>query len=204
MSSDRSSPTRSPRAPGVHPQPLLEPPPAIRSRGRRRGRRRTSCCTGSRRRSASASLDWSYSFWLGTVSAALLLAARPLRAAAAVPLRAVGRARLRVGQGHRVRRHVRLVDPLRAPHSRAPDGRGRLPAPGARVPDRRLQERRRPGAAARVELGASASSMLLADAVPLVHRVPAAVGPARVLGGHRRHQHRLVDPARRPARCASC
>ena len=35
-------------------------------------------------------------------------------------------------------------------------------------------------------------AMLLADAVPLVHRLPAAVGPARLLGRHRRHEHRLV------------
>ena len=39
--------------------------------------------------------------------------------------------------------------------------------------------------------------MLLADPLPLLHRLPAAVGPARLLGGHGRHQHRRLDPLRR-------
>ena len=144
------------------------------------------------------SLDWNYSFWLGTHQRRAAAAARGLGPAADVPVRALGRARLRLGQGHRVGRHVRLVDPLRPPPLRAPDGRSGLPAPGARVPDRRLQERRRPRPAPRVELGDGRRDAA-ADAVPLLHRLPAAVGPARLLGGHRRHQHRGVDPVRRTA-----
>ena len=55
--------------------------------------------------------------------------------------------------------------------------------------------------------------MLLLDPVPVVHRLPPAVGPARLLGGHGRHEHRLgcsldraVDPGtadRRPRRSTS-
>ena len=40
--------------------------------------------------------------------------------------------------------------------------------------------------------------------VPVLHRVPASLGPARLLGGHRGHQHRVVDPLRRARRSASC
>ena len=46
-----------------------------------------------------------------------------------------------------------------------------------------------PRPAPRVELGDRRRDAA-ADAVPLVHRLPAAVGPAGLLGGHGRHQHR--------------
>src|SRR5262249_59173012 len=68
-------------------------------------------------------------------------AARALRAAAPLPLHPVGRARVCLGEGRRVRHHLRLLDPLRAPAVRAPDGGGGLPPPGPGLPDRRLQER---------------------------------------------------------------
>ena len=55
-----------------------------------------------------------------------------------------------------------------------------------------------PRPAARVELGDRRRDAA-ADALPVVHRLPAALGPARLLGGHRRHQHRVVDPVRRAA-----
>ena len=184
-----------PSAPGVHPRPFWSLRPAS---DRQSGDAVVSnfLLHWFPAKIYKPSLDWSYSFWLGTVSAALLLVARPVRRPAAVPLRAVGRARLCVDQGHRVRRHVRLVDPLGAPLRRAPDGRRGVPAPGARVPDRRLQERHRAGPAARVELGDRRRDAA-PDAAPVVHRLPAAVGPARVLGRHGRHQHRLVDSVRR-------
>ena len=188
----QADPQRARRAPAAALERAARSPtarPATRSS-------RTSCCTGSRRRSARPRST-------GTTRSGSARSRRRCSCcsslsggAAAVPLRAVGRARLRLGQGHRVRRDVRLVDPLGAPHRGAPHGRGGVPAPGARVPDRRLQERRRAGAAARVELGDRRRDAA-ADAVPLVHRLPAAVGPARLLGGHRRHQHRLVGPGRR-------
>ncbi len=118
-------------------------------------------------------------------------AARPVGAAAALPLHPLGRTGVRLGQGHRVRHHVRLVDPRGPPDLGAPHGRGRLPAPRARLPDRRLQERHRPEPEAGVELGHRRRDAA-PDALPVVHRIPAALGPARLLGRHGRHQHRLV------------
>ena len=126
----------------------------------------------------------------------LVLPARPVRPAPDVPLRAVGRAGLPVGQGHRVRGDVRLVASRGAPHRRAPDGRRRRPAPGKGVSDRRLQERRRPGSAAGMELGDRRRDAL-ADPLPLLHRLPASVGSAGLLGGDRRHQHRVGGAGRR-------
>ena len=100
-----------------------------------------------------ASLDWSYSFWLGTVSAALLL----LLVLSGLPLLflyvpSVERAYASVKDIEYV---VTFGSWIRAVHRivGAPDGGRRVPAPGPRLPDRRLQERRRPGPAARVELG---------------------------------------------------
>ena len=84
------------------PDAALEPAARVRTARPATPSSRTSCCTGSPPRSSKPSLAWNYSFWLGTVSAALLPAADPVGPAAAVPLRAVGRARLPVGEGHRV------------------------------------------------------------------------------------------------------
>ena len=64
--------------------------------------------------------------------------------------------------------------------SRARHGGHGLPAHVPRVPHRRLQE------AARVQLGARRHPAA-GHAVPELHRLPAAVGPAGLLGDHRRH-----------------
>ena len=93
-------------------------------------------------------------------------------------------------------RHLRLVDPLRPPPLRPPHGGRGLPPPRARLPDRRLQERGRARPAPRVELGHRRRDAA-PDPLPLLHRLPAALGPARLLGGHGRHQHRRLDPLRR-------
>ena len=189
--------SEAPEAPGVHAESVVEPPPAIGPRGRRRGGLELPAARlPGEGLQALARLEL------------LLLARHDLRgavpaadrvgAAAALPLRALGRAGLPVREGHRVRRDLRLVDPGRPPDRRPPDGGGGRPAPRTRVPDWRVQERRRAGAAARVELGDRRRDAA-ADAVPLVHGLPAAVGPARLLGGHRRHEHRLVSALRRPA-----
>jgi quinol-cytochrome oxidoreductase complex cytochrome b subunit len=88
-----------------------------------------------------ASLDWTYSFWLGTITSALFL----LLILSGLPLLflyvPVGGARLRVVKDIEYVDHVRIVDPLGASPVRAPHGGGGLPAPRARLPHRRLQER---------------------------------------------------------------
>jgi len=43
---------------------------------------------------SKASMAWNYSFWLGTISGALFFLTNPLGAAVALPLRALGGARL--------------------------------------------------------------------------------------------------------------
>ena len=69
--------------------------------------------------------------------------------------------------------------------ARAPDGLLRLPAHDAGLLPRRLQ------AAARVQLGRRRRAPV-PDRRPLVHGLPAAVGPDRLLGHHHRHQHRQL------------
>ena len=94
-------------------------------------------------------------------------------------------------------RDLRLVDPLRPPPLRPPHGGRGVPPPRAGLPDRRLQERGRARPAPRVELGQRGRDAG-PDPLPVVHRLPAALGPARLLGGHGRHQHRRVGPLGRP------
>ena len=63
---------------------------------------------------------------------------------------------------------------------------------------------RRPRAAPRVELGDRRGHADRHRAA-VVHRLPAAVGPARLLGDHRQHEHRGVGaPCRRRAARACC
>ena len=107
-----------------------------------------------------------------------------------VRLHAVGRLRVRRHAAPEDRRRLRAADPQRAPLGGAPDGARRRAAPRARLLRRRVQE------AARVQLGHRRDAAA-AHARLLVHRLPAAVGPARVLGGHRRHEPRALRPARR-------
>jgi hypothetical protein len=118
---------------------------------------RTSCSTGSRPRSqAVARVE--LLVLAGHDVGGAVPAADSLRTAAALPLRSIGRARLPVGEGHRVRRDLRVVDPRRAPHRRPRHGRRRGAAPGAGVPDRRVQERRRRRASSASGTGSSAWS----------------------------------------------
>ena len=154
---------------------------------------RTSCSTGSRPRATSRLSPGATPSGSARSPPRSCCLLDRLGTAAPLPLHPLGRARLRLGQGHRVRHHVRLLDPRRAPDLGSPDGRRRLPPPGPRVPDRRLQERRRQGPEAGVELGARRRDAAR-DALPLVHGVPASLGPARLLGGDGRHQHRLLGP----------
>ena len=82
--------------------------------------------------------------------------------------------------------------------ARAPDGADRVPAHDPRLLPRRLQ------AAARVQLGRRRRPAVL-HAVAELHRLPAAVGPDRVLGHHGRHPdgaRTRRSSARRPA--SSC
>ena len=79
-----------------------------------------------------------------------------------------------------------------APMGRAPHGAHRVPAHGPRLLPRRLQ------AAPRVQLG-DRRHPAAAHAAAVVHRLPAAVGPARAVGRHRRHEHDGLHPGvRRP------
>ena len=79
-----------------------------------------------------------------------------------------------------------------APLGGAPHGADRLPAHDPRLLPRRLQ------AAARVQLGRRRPAALLHPGAQL-HRLPAAVGPDRVLGHHRRHPDGDLRAARRAA-----
>ena len=130
-------------------------------------------------------------------------AAAPHRPAVDGVLHPVHAGGVPVDQGHRARRVVRLVAPRRAPHRGAPDGDRRHPAPGARVPDRLVPERRRARAAPRVELG-DRRGAAGRDGAAVVHRLPAAVGPAGVLGGHGQHEHRRRRCRSWAAPSASC
>ena len=79
------------------------------------------------------------------------------------------------------------------------DGDHRLAAHVPRVSDRQLQ------AAARVQLG-HRRDPAAADAAAVVHRLPAAVGPAGDLGDHGRLEHGPGDavPGARRSRRSSC
>ena len=57
--------------------------------------------------------------------------------------------------------------------------------------------------ATRVQLGPRRDAVA-AHAGVLVHGLPAAVGPARVLGGHRRHEPRALRPAARGSSSRIC
>ena len=170
------------------PDAALELPAAVRSRGRRRGRLELPAALVSGQGQQGVD-DWSYSFWLGTISAALFL----LLILSGLPLLflyvpSVERAYQSVKDiefvitfgswiraVHRISAHLMVIvvflHLVRVFLTGAyKNGVGTRPA-------------------ARVELGDRRGDAA-ADAVPFVHRVPAAVGPTRVLGRHRRHEHR--------------
>ena len=93
---------------------------------------------------------------------------------------------------------VRAADPQHPSLGRAPDGVLRLPAHDAGLLPRRLQ------AAARVQLGGRRGAAV-PDHHAVVHRLPAAVGPDRLLGHHHRHQHgQLRAAASTSPRSCSC
>ena len=88
---------------------------------------------------------------------------------------------------------VRAADPEHPSVGRPPDGVLRLPAHDAGLLPRGLQ------AAARVQLGRRGRPALPDDHA-VVHRLPAAVGPDRVLGDHDRHEHGRLRAAVQHAR----
>ena len=85
-------------------------------------------------------------------------------------------------------RRVRTVRAQHPPMVGPPDGARRVRAPAARLLRRRVQ------AASTVQLG-DRRLPAAGHALPLVHRLPAPVGPALVLGDHRRDEHRRLRPA---------
>ena len=182
--SPRVKDDRSPEAPGVHTTPASGASgrsptgrPATRSS-------RTSCCTGSRRRCRKASLDVVVLVLARHRRRRRSLPPDPLRAAAAVPLRAVGRAGLPVVKDiefvvtfgswirsvHRIAAHLMVVVVFL--HI------VRVFLTGAYKNGIGRGQRREWNWVIGV-------GMLLADAVPVVHRLPAAVGPARRTGRSR-------------------
>ncbi len=107
-----------------------------------------------------------------------------------VLLRAFDRARIRQHQGFAVRRQLRPHAEKSASMGGGGNGRRRVHPHGASVLHRRVPRR------SRDQLG-SRRRTFPADVVPVVHRLPAAVGPARVLGDHRRNQYREAGAIRR-------
>ena len=130
-----------PQAPGVHPQPLWSVRPQS---DRQAGDAIVSnfLLHWFPAKVGKASLDWNYSFWLGTVSAALLL----LLVLSGFPLLflyvpSVERAYASIKDiefAVTFGSWIRSVHRLRG----ALHGGGGVPPPGARLPHRRLQERR--------------------------------------------------------------
>ena len=186
-----------PEAPGVHAEPLWSFRPQS---DREAGDAVTSnfMLHWFPAKISKASMAWSYSFWLGTISAALffllILSGLPLlflyvpsveRAYQSVKdiefvitfgswIRAV----------HRIAAHLMVI--AVALHL------VRVFLTGA--------YKNGVGRGQRREINwVIGVVMFLTHAVPVVHRLPAAVGSAGVLGGDRRHQHRVVHPVDRPA-----
>ena len=97
---------------------------------------------------------------------------------------------------HPVTGHVRPADPEHPPVGRPPDGVLRVPAHDAGLLPRGLQ------AAARVQLGRRGRAPVPDDRAQLL-RLPAAVGPDRLLGHHHRQQHGQLLPRVQHARPSS-
>ena len=102
-----------------------------------------------------------------------------------VLLRALHHAGLRPHARSARHRRLRHLSAQHAPLERARHGGHGLPAHVPRLPNRRLQE------AARVQLGARRHPPV-GHALHELHRLPAALGPAGLLGHHRRQ---LASPA---------
>ena len=112
------------------------------------------------------------------------------RRVADVLLRAQHREGVRHHEGFAVCRLRRPGHPQHAPLGGAPDGAVRAAAHVPRVLHRRLQT------PARVQLG-DRRRAVSADPGAELHRLSAALGPARVLGDHRRHEHRRLRAGHR-------
>ena len=190
-----SARARGPDRPRRSPEAVLEPPARDPTAKRATRWCRTSCSTGSRPRSSSPPSTGRYSFWLGTDQRGPLPAPDPLRAPLLflyVP--SVERAYHSVKDieyvvtfgswirsVHRLSAHLmvaavflHLVRVFLTGAYKNGIGRGQR---------REWNWVHRRGDAA-------------PHPVPVLHRVPAALGPARLLGGHGGHQHRVVDPLR--------
>ena len=123
----------------------------------------------------------------------LFLARHRVRVAAADPdghgrdadvlLRTVDRARIRQHQGPRVRRQLRPFAQKSASMGRGGDGRRRVYPHGASLLHGRVPRH------AGDQLGRRRRSVSR-DFVPVFHRLPVAVGPARILGNHGWDQYR--------------
>ena len=191
-----------PDAPGVHPEPLWSFRPQS---DREAGDAVVSnfMLHWFPAKISKASMAWSYSFWLGTISAALffllILSGLPLlflyvpsveRAYQSVKdiefvvtfgswIRAV----------HRISAHLMVI--VVALHLMRVFLTGAYKNGAGRGQQREIN-------------WVIGVVMFLLDALPVVHRLSAAVGPTGVLGGDGRHQHRVVDSGRSAPTFASC
>ena len=194
--SPRLEKTPTPSAPGVHPRRWWSLRPAS---DREAGDAVVSnfLLHWFPAKSFKASLSWNYSFWLGTASAALLL----LLVLSGLPLLflyipSVERAYASVKDIEYV---ITFGSWIRAVHRISAHlmvavvflHLVRVFLTGAYKNGTGQNQKREWNWVIGV-------AMLLADALPVVHRIPAALGPARLLGRHGRHQHRLVGAPDRP------
>ncbi len=139
-------------------------------------------------------INLSYTWCMGGLTFFLFLVETVTGVLADVLLSADAGARVQRHPGPPRRDHARHP-PRAAPLGRPRHGHHDLAAHVPRLPHRQLQ------AAARIQLGRRRLAPR-ADAAPQLHRLPAAVGPARHLGHHGRQQHgpRHAVPRQRGAR----
>jgi len=101
----------------------------------------------------------------------------------------VSRTRLLEHQGPRQHCELRMAPQTAAPDLRPPHGGAGLPPHVPGLSHRLLQGRRDRSVGAPLQLGAWCHTAG-ADAAPQLHRLPPALGPARLLGDHGGNQHR--------------
>ena len=165
--------------------------------GERCSRSRTSSCISTPSRSRRRVLRLRYSFRLGFISAVLFGILILTGVYLMFFYTPAGRLGLRRHAGAAHRRGLRPARAQRAPLVGPSHGARGVPAHGAGVLRRRLQE------AQGVQLG-DRRRAAAAHPRAVVHGLPAALGPAQLLGGHGRHEPRplralLRQPASGPA-----